>query len=98
MRRTDRGNFAIVKRPMEAIEYGAWFKFIESRPVSWLFYHLGKICGKLGRKNINLFYEKFAEKAEEGTFDLFQMAQKEGNSKCYYVISPESPDYEKLRM
>lgn len=97
LRRTDRGNFAIVKRPMEAIEYGAWFKFIESRPVSWLFYHLGKICGKLGRKNINLFYEKFAEKAEEGTFDLFQMAQKEGNSKCYYVISPESPDYEKIK-
>ena len=97
LRRTDRGNFAIVKRPMEAIEYGAWFKFIESRPVSWLFYHLGKICGKLGRKNINLFYEKFAEKAEEGTFDLFQMEQKEGNSKCYYVISPESPDYEKIK-
>lgn len=97
LRRTDRGNFAIVKRPMETIEYGTWFKFMESRPVSWLFYHIGKICGKLGRKNINLFYEKFAEKAEEGTFDLFQMAQQEGNSKCYYVISSESPDYEKIK-
>lgn len=97
IRRTDRGNFAIVKRPMEAIEYSKWFKFIESKPISWLLYHFGKICSRLRHRKINLFYEKFAEKAEEGTFDLFQMAQKEGSSKCYYVISAESPDYEKIK-
>lgn len=97
LRRTDRGNFAIVKRPMEPIEHTLWFKFMESRPVSCIFYHLGKFVSKYSRKKVSLFYEKFSEKAEEGTFDLFEIASQRNNSKCYYIIDKNSTDYERIK-
>jgi len=78
VRRTDRGNFSIVKRPKEEIEEHLWFKLMESKCVSWLFYHLGKWKSKHG-KNVNLYYEKFAGKAEEGAYDLFLLAKDSRN-------------------
>ncbi|MCI9137230.1 MAG: hypothetical protein HFH48_06660 [Lachnospiraceae bacterium] len=96
LRRTDRGNFSIVKRLKEAVENRLWFKLMESRGVSWLFYHLGRWRSKHGR-NVNLFYEKFAEKAEEGTFDLFLMAQNSTASRNYYIIDEHSEDYQRIK-
>ena len=46
VRRTDRGNFSIVKRPKEEVEKRLWFKIMESRGISWLLYHLGKWRGE----------------------------------------------------
>lgn len=96
VRRTDRGNFSIVKRPKEEIEEHLWFKLMESKCVSWLFYHLGKWKSKHG-KNVNLYYEKFAGKAEEGAYDLFLLAKDSRNSKNYFVIDELSDDYQAIK-
>lgn len=96
VRRTDRGNFSIVKRPKEEVEHSIRFKIMESRGISWLLYHLGKWRGKHGR-NVNLFYEKFSEKAEEGAFDLFLMARDSQSSRNYYIIDEHSEDYQRIR-
>lgn len=97
VRRTVRGNFAIVKRPMEAIEHTLWFKFMESKVMSFLLYNLGKLVRKVSSKKINLFYEKFAEKAEEGTFDLFIKANEKGKASNYFIIDSGSTDYAKIK-
>lgn len=97
LRRTDRGNFAIVKRPVEEIEKTTWFKFMESKAVSWLFYHLGRRASSRAAKPVSLFYEKFSEKAEEGTFDLFEIARDRNTADCYYIIDKNSPDYERIK-
>ena len=96
VRRTDRGNFSIVKRPKEEVEKRLWFKIMESRGISWLLYHLGKWRGEHG-ENVNLFYEKFSEKAEEGAFDLFLMARDSQSSRNYYIIDEHSEDYQRIR-
>lgn len=97
LRRTDRGNFAIVKRPMEDIERTLKFRILESRPVSWGMYYLGKLVRKISRKKVNLFFEKFAEKAEEGAYDLFCIAKNRRNSENYFIIDEHSPDYEAIK-
>lgn len=97
LRRTDRGNFAIVKRPIEDVERTLWFKFMESKLVSALLYYIGKAAKQISSKKVNLFYEKFAEKAEEGTFDLFKMARDRNVSACYYIIDSKTSDYEKIK-
>lgn len=97
LRRTDRGNFAIVKRPMEEIEHTLKFRILESRLVSWAMYHLGKMVGKRSKKNVNLFFEKFAQKAEEGAYDLFRIAREQKTSENYFIIDENAPDYEKIK-
>jgi len=97
LRRTDRGNFAIVKRPMEEIEHTLKFRILESRPVSCVMYHLGKAVGNRSKKKVNLFFEKFAQKAEEGAYDLFCIAKKQKTSQNYFIIDEKSPDYEKIK-
>lgn len=97
IRRTVRGNFAIVKRPKEAIENTFLFKLMESKGVSFVLYYLGKVARKISSKKVNLFYEKFAEKAEEGAFDLFLKANEKGKSSNYYIIDRYTTDYEKIK-
>lgn len=97
LRRTDRGNFAIVKRPMEEREHTLYFRFMESKPVSCLLYHWGKWRSSHAKRNVNLFYEKFSEKAEEGTFDLFKIARDKGTADNYYIIDEKSADYQKIQ-
>ena len=46
---------------------------------------------------MNLFYEKFSEKAEEGAFDLFLMARDSQSSRNYYIIDEHSEDYQRIR-
>lgn len=97
LRRTDRGNFAIVKRPVENIEHTVRFRIFESRIVSWLLYHLGKFAGNRSKKNVNLFYEKFSQKAEEGAYDLFCIAREKKTSDNYFIIDSTSDDYERIK-
>lgn len=97
LRRTIKSNLVLVRRKKEPIEDTMKFKILESKFISFIMYHLGKICGKLRRKKINLFYEKFAEKAEEGVFDLCQMCEKSHNTKNYFVIDKNKPDYERIK-
>ena len=85
-----------VKRKMEEIEYTKFFRFIESKPVSMLLYCLGNIRTALRKKQINIYYEKFCSKAEEGTFELFQLSQQSRNSKNYFIIDENSSDYQRI--
>ena len=92
-RRTLNGNLVFVKRLKEPIENTFKFKMLESKLISWVLYKLGKNS----KKKINIFYEKFAEKAEEGVFELCQMCDKSKNSRNYFVIDSNSKDYDKIK-
>ncbi|MBR2786971.1 MAG: CDP-glycerol glycerophosphotransferase family protein [Clostridia bacterium] len=95
VRRTMKGNFILVKRLMEPVEYKRSFRFLESKCISRCFYCASKLMHR--RKKINIFFEKFSEKAEEGTFELCKMAQKSSKSKNYYIIDKNVADYEKIK-
>lgn len=98
IRRTIFGNLILVKRPMEYPEQTLKFRILESKLVSLFMYHIGKILAKHQRKNVNLFYEKFASKSEEGVFELFKKCKSESKkSKNYFVIDKNSEDYEKIK-
>ncbi|MCR5468030.1 MAG: hypothetical protein K6F37_03635, partial [Lachnospiraceae bacterium] len=91
LRRTDRGNFVIVKRPIEEVEKTARFRFFESKPVSFLLYNFGKFIKDKSSKKVSLFYEKFSSKAEEGTFELFKTVRDKKKGECYFIIDENSP-------
>lgn len=97
IRRTIKGNLVLVNRLKEPIERTFKFKVMENKFVSAMLYEISKVMLKIRRKKINLFYEKFASKAEEGTYDLFLLVQKNKNTKNYFIISEDSPDYQKIK-
>lgn len=97
-RRTPKANLVLVKRLKEPIENTFKFKFMESKIVSNTLYAISKILLKLRRKKINLYYEKFSSKAEEGAYDLFLMVRdKTKKTKNYFVIDENSEDYLKIK-
>ena len=97
IRRSFVGNLVLVKRPKEQVENTLKFKILESKLVSKIMYKLGKICIKYRKKKINIFYEKFASKVEEGAYDLFLLFQKYKNTQNYFILDEHSPDYEKVK-
>lgn len=98
IRRTTKGNLVLVKRLKEPIENTIRFRFFESKIVSGLLYKISKLNIKLRKKPINLFYEKFSSKAEEGAFDLFIKSRNNSKkSKNYFVIDEHSEDYNKIK-
>lgn len=97
-RRTTKGNLVLVKRLKEPIENTLKFKIMESKIVSNILYGISKLLIKVRRKSINLFYEKFSSKAEEGAYDLFLITKKNStSSKSYFVIDENSEDYLKIK-
>jgi len=97
IRRTPSGNLVLVKRLKEPIEHTVKFRIMESQIVSSLMYNISKVLIKIRKKKINVFYEKFSSKAEEGAYDLFLLAKKSDNSKNYFVIDENSEDYKKIK-
>lgn len=97
IRRTTKGNLTLVKRLKEPFENTLKFKIMESKFVSNSLYFLSKILLKLREKPINLYYEKFSSKAEEGAYDLFLLSQKSESSKNYFIIDKASEDFEKIK-
>lgn len=98
IRRTTKGNLVLVKRLKESIENTLKFRFFESKFISGVLYQTSKFFIKYRKKPINLFYEKFSSKAEEGAFDIFLKTRDESEkSKNYFVIDEHSEDYEKIR-
>ena len=95
IRRTMKGNLILVRRPKEPIEYTCKFKFLESKFVSRIFYYISKLTPKI--KKINLFYEKFSEKAEEGTFELCKRSQSSKKTKNYFIIDKTSDYYDEIK-
>lgn len=98
IRRTIRGNLTLVKRKKEPIENTLKYKLLENRFVSGILYNISKLAIKKRKNKINVFYEKFSQKAEEGAYDLFLlMCNKNNNTKNYFVIDENSKDYEKIK-
>lgn len=97
IRRTPKGNLVFVKRLKEDVENTLKFKLIENKLVSNVLYSISKFLLKYRKKRINLFYEKFASKAEEGAYDLFLLARESKTSKNYFVIDELSDDYQKIK-
>ena len=97
IRRTPRGNLILVNRLKEPIENTIKFRIMESKIVSNILYGLSKVLIPIRRRKINLYYEKFSSKAEEGVYDLFLLTKKSNNYKNYFVIDKNSLDYEKIK-
>ncbi len=95
IRRTMMGNLIFVKRLMEPIENTLKFRVLESKLMSRSLYYISKL--RIFGKKINLYYEKFSEKAEEGTYELCKMAQKSKKSKNYFIIDENSIYYNKIK-
>lgn len=90
------GTLKLVKRRMEDIESTFFFRFMESAPVSALLYGIGRLRVKLRKKKLNIYYEKFCSKADEGTFELFKLSQQSVRSVNYFLIDETSDDFERL--
>lgn len=95
IRRTAKGNLLLTKRLKENIEFNKKFNFFESKLISGCMYYMSKLFSKF--KSINIFYEKFASKAEEGTFEICKKCQESKKSKNYYIIDKSSEDYNKIK-
>lgn len=91
------GNVLFVCRPMEEVEKTRSFRFWESEPVSGWLYRRGRKEKERSDKKVSLFYEKFCQKAEEGTFEIFDMAWKRNPEGAYFIINEKSPDYAKIK-
>lgn len=97
IRRTIGSNFVLVKRLKDPVEDTIRFKILESKFISAILYKFGKILTKIRRKKVNIFYEKFASKAEEGVFDLYRMCKRSKKTKSYFVIDKDSIDYDRIK-
>lgn len=97
VRRSRLGAVVLMRRYLEPIEKTARFRFYESRLVSFLMYRLAAIIGRISKRKINIYYEKNAAKAEEGTFEVFLSARDSTASKNFYIINNDSPDYERIK-
>ena len=97
LRRNNYGNLVLTCRKMEEIEYTRWFRFWENPFISKILYQLGQRFKNNSSTKISLFYEKFASKAEEGSFDIFQKLREEGKKHIYFIIDKNSPDYDKIK-
>lgn len=98
LRGTLNQKYVFMVRPNEEIENTLGFRIKESKIVSAFLYHvIGKYkSGNKGRK-INLFYEKNAMKAEEGTFQLFEKCSEYNKtSRNYFILSDKSLQWNEL--
>jgi CDP-glycerol glycerophosphotransferase (TagB/SpsB family) len=97
-RRNSFYGLVFVKRIREDIEKTWAFKLYENKLVSLIFLLIAKIYRLFSKKNINLYYEKNASKAEEGVYELFEKISRNYNgSKNYFIITRDSKDYIKVK-
>lgn len=90
-------NYSLVIRKKEPIESDFWFRVWESKVMSYLFYHiLGKYKVFHKGKPINLYYEKNSMKADEGTFEVFQLSSQHKTSRNYFVLDKDAEKWEEL--
>lgn len=97
IKHTGVGNVLFVCRPMEEAEKNRSFRFWESEAVSGWLYRWGKKKKARSSQKVSLFYEKFCQKAEEGTFEVFDLAWKRNPKGAYYVINKDAPDYQRIK-
>lgn len=96
VRRTSKASLMLVRRHMEEMEYKFFVRLLESWPVSFLLYYMAIFARKFSKQKVNVYFEKFSCKAEEGAFDVFMRARELGASKNYFIIDGASKDYGKI--
>ena len=96
IRKNVNQNYTLVVRKMENCEKERSFQFLESRPISGLLYYTGKLARLVHRRNVNLYFEKNSGKAEEGTYQLFELAAQSKRTRNYYILDNNTPLWEKL--
>ena len=89
-------NYTLVVRDKDPIEYEEKFLALENKWNSLLMYYGGKIKRFFRRVPVNLYYEKNSMKAEEGTFEIFLVALNSEQSKNYFILDQNSPQWEQL--
>ncbi len=97
IRRSLNGKLVLVKRLKEPIEDTLRFKLLENKFVSIILYFLGQVGKKLRTKNVNIYYEKFCSKIEEGAYDIYAKCKNSKTSKNYFILSKDSDDFERVK-
>ena len=97
VRRANGGALVLARRPREAVEYQHLFLFIESPIVSWVLYWTAKLTRTVSTRRVAIYFEKNANGAEEGTFELAKMASRKSGSKHYFILNKTSPYFTALQ-
>ena len=90
-------NIIFVKRKKEEIEYDFKFRFMESKIVLNIIKIISKFIKLFKRKKINIFFEKFCSKIDEGAFDLFTLFKENKVTKNYFIINEKSEIYDRIK-
>lgn len=96
IRKNIHQNYTLVVREKESVECEEAFLKYESKWNSFYMYYLGKIKRFFHKVPVNLYFEKNSMKAEEGTFEIFNASLKSDNSKNYFILDKNSPQWEQL--
>ena len=94
-RRNSNSHMTYVRRARFDVERNIGFRMVESSIVSAVLYWLTALARRFSNKTYFVFYEKFASKAEEGTFELFTSFTKVA-PKSFFIIDRESEDYPRI--
>lgn len=97
IRRNGSGGLTLVRRLLEDIEKTPRFRFYESGIISFLLYYLAHLSRHFSKNTVNIYYEKNANQAEEGTIDLFRKARDNATSKNYFIINKWSKDFPSIK-
>lgn len=96
LRRTDVSSLVFVQRRKYSQESSCRFRFRESKLVGSLLRALSKLKPAMSVTQRTIFYEKFASKAEEGTFELFE-TWRQRHEDSYFILDRRSSDWDRLK-
>ncbi len=93
LRRSAYGGLNLVRRRLEDVEKTPFFRFIESRPVSFAMYHVAHAARRVSKQKVNIYFEKNANKADEGAIDVFREMKSRGETKDYFLLRDTAPEF-----
>lgn len=96
IRKNVNQNYTLVVRQKEECEESREFRFLESMPISAILYYTGKLARLFHLRNVNLYYEKNSAKAEEGTYEIFELACGRKQSRNYFILGKEAPIWQEF--
>lgn len=96
IRQNKNRHFIMTVRRKEPEEYDKSVMKMEEKLRSYIMYNMGRLQRRMGHVKCNLFYEKNAMKAEEGTFQLFEKIRDNYDSENYFILSRKSDQWPEL--
>lgn len=97
LRRSGKGSLILNKRSMEEYESSVRYYLLENKCISFILYLCGSLARRVSKTKVNIYFEKYAGKSEEGVLQLCQMTQNSKGSRNYFVIDGSSADYEEIK-